>query len=214
MAGMAGRLALGVAPSRAKALCVFIHGRAPSPKAMQAVIRPLTAPDVACVLPRAEGASWYSSRAIDPLTEMARGELARSIADVAAMVVALQGAAPGVPLVLAGVSQGACLALELAFSGTVAVQALVALTGCRVGSDASDRPAGLSVGLPVWLTAGQDDPWIPLPAFAQAVVAPGQAGAQVRAEIFPARPHEISTAEIALLDGILGGLAAGAVVRA
>ena len=208
MAGMAGSLALGVAPSRAKALCVFVHGRTRSPEAMQAaVIGHLTAPDVACVLPRAAGESWYSSRAIDPLNGTARGELARSTADVARAVVALQGAAPGVPLVLAGVSQGACLALELAFSGTVAVQAVVALTRCRVGSDASDRPAGLPVGLPVWLTAGQDDPWIPLSAVAQAVVVPGQAGAQVRAAIFPARPHEISTAEIALLDGILGGLA-------
>ena len=212
---MAGSLALGVAPAGAKALCVFVHGRARSPEAIQAAeIGHLTAPDVACVLPRAAGESWYSSRAIDRLTQTARAELARSIADVARAVVALQGAAPGVPLMLAGVSQGACLALELAFSGTVPVQAVVMLTGCRVGSDASDRPAALPFGLPVWLTTWQDDPWIPLPAVAQAVVVPGQAGAQVRAEIFPARPHETSTAEIALLDGILGGLAARAVVRA
>ena len=211
---MAGSLALGAAPSPARVMCVFIHGRAQSPEAMEAaVISRLKVTDVAYVLPRADGASWYSTRAIDPLTEVARAELARSIADVAAMVVALQVAALGVPLVLAGFSQGACLALELAFSGTVAVLGVVALTGCRVGSD-GDRPAILPFGLPVWLTTGQDDPWIPLPAFAQAVVALGQAGARVRAEIYPARPHETSTAEIALLDGILGGLAARAVVRA
>ena len=212
---MAGSLALGVAPSRARVLCVFLHGRTQLPEAMEAaVISRLKVTDVAYVLPRADGASWYSTRAIDPLTGAARVELARSIADVAAAVATLQSAAPGVPLVLAGFSQGACLALELAFSGRVAVQALVALTGCRVGSDASDRPSALPAGLPVWLTTGQDDQWIPLPAFAQAVVALGQAGARVRAEIFPARPHEISAAEIALLDGILDGLAARAVVRA
>ena len=206
---MAGSLALGVAPSRARVLCVFLHGRTQAPEMMQAaVIGHLTAPHVAYLLPRAERASWYSTRAVDPLTEVARGELARSIADVAAAVVALQAAAPGVPLVLAGFSQGACLALELAFSGKVVVQGVVALTGCRVGGD-GDRPAILPLGLPVWLTTGQDDPWIPLPAFAQAVVALGQAGARVRAEIFPARPHEISAEEIAMLDGILGGLAAG-----
>ena len=213
---MAGSLALGAAPSPARVMCVFIHGRTQSTEAMEAaVISRLKVTDVAYVLPRADGASWYSTRAIDPLTGAARAELARSIVDVAAVVVvvALQVAAPGVPLVLAGFSQGACLALELAFSGTVAAQALVAMTGCRVGSD-GDRPAILPFGLPVWLTTRQDDQWIPLTAFAQAVVALGQAGARVRAEIFPARPHETSTAEIALLDGILGGLAARAVVRA
>ena len=160
---MAGSLALGVAPAGAKALWVFVHGRAQAPEMMQAaVIGHLTAPDVAYLLPWAEGASWYSTRAIDPLTEAARGELARSIADVAAAVVGLQAAAPGVPLVLAGFSQGACLALELAFSGTVAVQGVVALTGCRVGCD-GDRPSALPAGLPVWLTNGQDDPWFPCP---------------------------------------------------
>ena len=45
---MAGSLALGIAPSRARALCVFLHGRTQAPEMMQAaVIGHLTAPDVA-----------------------------------------------------------------------------------------------------------------------------------------------------------------------
>lgn len=208
MAGIADSMALGVAPDRAQALCVFVHGRTQTPEDMHAaVIRHLTTPDVAYLLPRANGASWYAARAIDPLSDTARHDLAQSMADVAAAIAAFQAAAPGIPLVLAGFSQGACLSLELAFSGLAAVRAVVAFTGCRVGSATDDRPCALPPGLPVYLSAGQDDPWIPLPAFSEAVVALGQSGAVLRADIFPARPHEVSPAEITLLDGVLHDLA-------
>lgn len=210
MAGMAGSVALGVAPDRARALCVLVHGRGQSPEDMQAgILRHLTTPDVAWLLPRAEGASWYAARAIDPLTPGSRAELERSLRDVAAALQGLQAAAPRVPLLLAGFSQGACLALELALSGQVAPAALVSLTGCRVGVAGDDRPAALRPGLPVYLSAGDADPWIPLPAFAETVLALGQARAALRADVFPGRAHGVSATEIALLDGVLADLAAG-----
>jgi phospholipase/carboxylesterase len=112
-------------------------------------------------------------------------------------------------LVLAGFSQGACLSLEHAFTGRAVPDALVAFTGCRVGQVSDDRPAALPSGLPVYLSAGSADPWIPVAAFAEAALALGLAEARLRCDVFPARLHEVSDVEIAMLDSILSDLAAG-----
>jgi phospholipase/carboxylesterase len=201
---------LGVTADRARVLCILIHGRNQSPEAMEtAVVRHLSTPDVAFALPRAGDKCWYQALAVDPLCAKTWAELGTSLGDLADLIHRLREEAPGVALVLAGFSQGACLALEHAFTGSAAPEAVVALTGCRVGVPGDDRPSRLRAGLPVYLSAGQDDPWIPLTAYAQAVVELGQGGAGLRTDVFPGRPHEISAPELAMLDSVLADLAAG-----
>lgn len=210
MPGVADILFRGVEPAKAKVLCIFVHGRNQSPEEMEAaVIRRLSARDVAFALPRAEGKTWYNARAVDPLMDTTRAELEVSLEGLAAAVSDLRGKAVGLPLVLAGFSQGACLSLEHGFRGKAPVDAIAAFTGCRVGLVSDDRPAALPPGLPVYLSAGSADPWIPVAAFAEAAAELGQAEARLRCDVFPARPHEVSAAEIAMLDGILSDLAAG-----
>jgi phospholipase/carboxylesterase len=214
MPGVADILSFGVDPAKAKALCVFVHGRNQSPEEMEAaVIRRLSAADVAFALPKAGDRTWYNARAVDPLTDATRAELATSLEGLAAAVSDLRAKAPGLPLVLAGFSQGACLSLEHAFTGQAAPDAVVAFTGCRVGVASDDRPHALPSGLPVYLSAGSADPWIPVAAFADAVAELGQAEARLRCDVFPGRPHEVSDAEMAMLDGILSDLAAGRAPR-
>lgn len=210
MPGIADIVLTGADPARAKVLCIFVHGRNQSPEEMEAaIIRRLAAPDVAFALPRADGKTWYNARAIDPLTESTRSELSASLNDLAAALAELRAKAPGKPLVLAGFSQGACLSLEHAFTGKAAPDAVVAFTGSRVGRAGDDRPSHLPPGLPVYLSAGSADPWIPVASFAEAATELGQAEAALRCDIFPNRPHEISATEIALLDGLLKDFAAG-----
>jgi phospholipase/carboxylesterase len=209
MPGMAEHIRAGVPLADARVLCVLVHGRTQSPDDMQAaIIRHLQCPDVAFALPRAQDATWYHARAVDPLTDDAQADLARSRDDLGALVTDLRARLPGVPLVLAGFSQGACLSLEYAFAGGMP-DMLVALTGCRVGVAGDDRPETLAPGLPVYLSAGDADPWIPLSAFAQTVADLGRGGAMLRADVFPGRPHNVSAPEIAMLDGVLTDLALG-----
>ncbi len=210
MPGIVDIKRLGATVDKAKVLCVFVHGRNQSPEEMEtAVIGRLSATDVHFALPRASEQCGYKALAVAPLTEDTRKEIGGSLADLAALIRALRAQAPGRALVLAGFSQGACLSLEHAFTGTDRPDAVIAFTGCRVGVATDDRPSRLNSGLPVYLTAGSDDPWIPLPAFAAAVVELGQAGAALRLDVFPARPHEVSAPEIAMLDTVLTDLAAG-----
>jgi phospholipase/carboxylesterase len=210
MAGVADILTLGVPPERAKVLCVFVHGRGQSPEEMEATVTSrLSASEVAFALPRAAGKSWYSARAIDPLTETTRAELSASLGGLASAIAGLRRDAPGKPLVLGGFSQGACLSLEHAFAGRSPPDAVVALTGARVGQGADDRPTALPVGLPVYLSAGSDDPWIPVQSVADTAAELGKQGAALRCDVFPGRAHEVSDAEVAMLDSVLADLAAG-----
>lgn len=203
-------LFFGADPGRARALCVFLHGRGQSPEEMvETVLRHLEVPGVSYVLPRAGGGAWYGARAIDPLTTETRVQLAASLAMVRGAVALVRAAAPGRPLVLAGFSQGACLAVEYLAAGSGRPEAVLAFTGCRVGLPDDQRPETALAGLPVYLSAGDADPWIPLAAFADAAQSLGRMGACLRADIFPDRAHEVSAAERAMLGGVLADLAAG-----
>lgn len=210
MPGIADITRRGVAADVAKVLCIFVHGRNQSPEDMEAaVVCHLTTPDVAYVLPRAGDKCWYNALAVDPLSDTTRAELGASLRDLSSVVQALRAEAPGRPLVLAGFSQGACLSLEHGFTGDAPADAVVAFTGCRVGVPGDTRANALPSGLPVYLSAGSADPWIPLPAFAEAATELGRAGAVLRADVYPGRAHEVSAPEIAMLDTVLRDLSAG-----
>lgn len=202
----------GADPSTAEAHCVFVHGRGQSPEIMvDEVIRHLPQ-TVAYALPRAPGGSWYAARAIDPLTDQTRSELVTALAHVGQTIAAMR-AASSRPLLLAGFSQGACLSLEYVCTGQIPPDALAALTGCRVGTTTDTRASALPRALPVYLTGGDADPWIPVSAFAETASDFGRQGAALRADLFPGRPHEVSGPEMAMLAAMLNDLAAGRTPR-
>lgn len=80
---------------------------------------------------------------------------------------------------------------------------------CVFGVPADGRSASAPAGTPVYLSGGDADPWIPLSAFADAAQSLGARGVKLRADLFPGRAHEVSDAEIGMLDAILADLAAG-----
>jgi phospholipase/carboxylesterase len=194
----------------ARAVCVLVHGRSQSPEEMQShILARLEVPGVGFVLPRAPTGVWYAAKAVNPLTVETRASLTAALDHLAADIAAARATYPGLPLLLAGFSQGACLSLEYAFAGLPAPQALVALTGCRVGVRGDVRPQALPPLLPVYLTGSDADPWIPLTAFSETALELGQARVKLRADLFPDRKHEVSDSEIAMLAKMLADLASG-----
>ncbi|HWY81944.1 MAG TPA: hypothetical protein VNY10_08435 [Roseiarcus sp.] len=143
-----GTLRLGPSGSEAKAICVFVHGRGQSPGEMQSrVVARLSAPSVTFVLPRAPRGAWWDARAVDPLTPVARAQLSDALDHLAAVVAAARAAAPRQPMLLAGFSQGACLAIEYLCAGLPPPDAVAALTGL---------PGRRSCGWTIRLRAGRD----------------------------------------------------------
>lgn len=196
----------GLAVQEARVTCVFLHGRGQSPEAMLDHVVQHVPGDIAWLLPRAPGSSWYAARAIDPLTDTTKAELAAALIGVTDVIAQARSQSPR-PVVLAGFSQGACLSLEHTFSGASPADAVLAFTGCRVGTATDQRPAALLRELPVYLSGADADPWIPVAAFADAASELALAGAALRTDIFPGRPHEVSPAERAMLASVLSSLA-------
>jgi phospholipase/carboxylesterase len=206
-----GTLHHGATLSAARAICVFAHGRTWTPeRTVDEILVRLDAPGVAFLLPRAPGASWYAARAVDPLTDRTRADLDAALDRLGAAIDAATGAAPGVPLVLAGFSQGACLSLEWIMRRDPLPAAVAAFTGCRLGTPDCARPARPLAGLPVYLSGSDGDPWIPPSAFAQAVDALTAQGAALRADSLPGRGHEVSDSELAVFAAMLDRAAARA----
>jgi phospholipase/carboxylesterase len=204
-------LLLGDALQSAAVVCVVTHGRGQSPEVMaEHIVSRLNTRGVTYILPRAASGSWYDARAIDPLTDKTRNQLTSSLEQLKQ---AATMAGPGVPVVMVGFSQGACLTLEYAFCFGPWRGAMFSLTGCRVGVPLDQRSDQGLGGLPVYLSGADKDPWIPLPAFASATLELGTWQARLRTDIFPGRGHEVSDREIEMLQSALDMLLSGKEVR-
>lgn len=203
----------GAPAATAKAVCIFTHGRGQTPEQMiGAVLARVAAPGVRFVLPRAPGGSWYDAKAVDPLQPETRAQLETALDQLSQTIAAARAACPGLPLVVAGFSQGACLSTEYLLRGGAA-DAAVLLTGCRVGAFDEGLPTKPLHGLPVYASNGDADPWVPLPAWHLGVAAlagtGAGTGARLRGDILPGRGHEVSDGECAVLSQMLGNIAAG-----
>ncbi len=114
---------------------------------------------------------------------------------------ALEAGAPAGRVVLAGFSQGACLALEYTLRRRRPA-ALACLTGCRVGFPEASFDGRLD-GLPVYMSCGDADPWIPLDPFMASARLLAAAGARLTLDIIPDRAHTVSAIEIRAFEGLL-----------
>jgi phospholipase/carboxylesterase len=200
----------GAALGAARAVCVFLHGRAQSPEQMvETVLARLDTPSLRYAMPRSPREAWYDAKAVDPICATTEGQLAESLDLIGRTVADARAECPGVPLIVAGFSQGACLTVEYLMRGGRA-EAAAMLTGCRVGAPADDLPRAVLSGLPVYATCGDADPWIPLWAFQKAVGEVAASGARLRTDILPGRPHEVSATECAELSRMLRAVADGA----
>ena len=192
----------------AQVTCVVVHGRAQTQDDMvQAIVAHLDLPQVRFVLPKSDGQGWYGARAIDPLTDICRAELAASLSALDAVMA--DATAQGHPVLLAGFSQGACLAVEYLMTRGPVPQAAALLTGCRVGVRADTLPSVDLGGLPIYATGGDADPWIPADACLEMLGDLTCAGARIRMDMFPGRPHSVAKAEVAVMRGMLDDLTHG-----
>jgi phospholipase/carboxylesterase len=196
--------------SVAEAVCIVVHGRGQSQSdMMDGLVSRLTLPKVAFVLPKSSGDAWYDARAIDPLSVETRQQLAAGYDILDALIAQIRAAESDIPILLAGFSQGACLAVEYLLDRGPVVNAAAILTGCRVGQATDDRPMSRLEHMPVYATNGDADPWIPVASFHAMLAELTKAGARVRSDLFPGRPHEIDRTEIAILSAMLANLTAG-----
>ncbi len=176
---------------------VLLHGRAAGAADILGLARELHHPDLAYLAPEAAGRTWYPYSFLSPL---AHNEpwLSSALAFVRRVVEHVEE--EGIPrsrVILAGFSQGACLAAEFLARQPTRYSALIAFTGGLIGPPGRPRhAAGDLAGTPVYLAAGDPDPHVPWERMEETAAVLSRLGAAVRLRRFPGLPHTISREEV------------------
>jgi len=100
-------------------------------------------------------------------------------------------------VVIAGFSQGACLATEYVASHPARYAGLIAFTGGLIGPLGSDvSKKGDLAGTPVFLGSGDPDLHVPWVRVEESAAVLRGMGASVELRRYPGKPHSISQDEI------------------
>jgi predicted esterase len=184
----------------AKLAGVLLHGRDRTKKEMTDLAAELDLDGVRWLAPAAEAGKWYPHRFFD---ERAENEpfLTRAVerCDKVMEEARENGRLKPDQIIVAGFSQGACLALEYAIRRPDHIGAVIVFTGALIGPPDTDwatlAPRGLN-GLRVLITGSDADEWITERTTRETAHALVDLGADVRLRIYQGRKHVILPEEI------------------
>ncbi|MGZ9808892.1 alpha/beta hydrolase [Pseudoroseicyclus sp. H15] len=190
----------------AEAVVVLVHGRDGTPDEMAGMLDDSMLGHLRVLAPYTEEKSWYPGRYDAPFAEN-KPYLARALDQLsAAMDVAGEnGFGPG-RVLLAGFSQGACLVTEYLLDGRARPGAAGICTGTALALKERSLAQQNLEALPIVLSGGSGDAWLPLTDFMATESVLSSMGADVHMELFPDADHAVRPAEIALLGELAGRL--------
>lgn len=190
----------------ASAVLLLLHGRGGSGEDMLSLGRELSLGDapVAFIAPQAVGGTWYPQRFFAPLAQnepyltSALGVVAELIEEMLARGISRER------IVLAGFSQGACLALEFAARHPRRYGGVAGLSGALIGPPELKRDiVGSLDRTPVFLGCSDVDPHIPLTSVKQSTAFFRRIHADVEERIYSSMPHTVNTEEIAEVSNLV-----------
>ncbi|HXN35766.1 MAG TPA: dienelactone hydrolase family protein [Opitutaceae bacterium] len=197
----------GGAPlAKARAALVLMHGRGASAEDIFSLGEAATAdaPDVALIAPQAAGNSWYPQRFLaptarnEPYLSSALGVIANLLAEASENRIRYDR------VILAGFSQGACLALEFASRHPRRYGAVVGLSGALIGPPRGPRRlSGSMDATPVYLGCDEEDAHIPLASVEESAEVFAALGAQVTKSIFKGMGHTVNDEELGALRNLV-----------
>jgi predicted esterase len=198
----------------ATAAVILIHGRGATAANILRLSRNLTegleiANSIAFLAPQAAGNTWYPERFIAPL-ERNEPWLSSALGMIDRTVDAI--AAAGVPtrsIMIAGFSQGACLALEYVARGSRPLGAVAGLSGALIGPpDEPHLPLADVTDIPVFLGVGEYDDHVSPGLVEQTAGLFREAGARVDYRLYEAMGHSMTEDEIDAMRDIIRALPA------
>jgi predicted esterase len=196
----------GRPPEEAAGAVVLVHGRGSTAASILGLARELGRPDLAWLAPQAAGRTWYPHTFLAPLADNEPG-LSSGLAVLAGLVDDL--AAAGIPaerVVVAGFSQGACLAVEFAARHPRRYGGVAGLTGGLIGPPGTPRDdPGSLAGTPVFLGAGDPDPHVPWARVEETAAVLARMGARVTLRRYPGLGHAIHREELDAVGALLPG---------
>lgn len=194
-------LSAGKPLAQAAGAVILLHGRGGSADDILSLAAPMNAPNLAFLAPEAAGNTWYPNSFLAP-RETNEPWLSSALDRIATLI-----AETGLPperIVLAGFSQGACLASTFVASQPARYAGMIALTGGIVGPPGTQlRYSGDLGGMPALLLSGVPDPHIPWERVEETAGVLTGMGAKVTLRQYPGRPHTVSMDEIGLAHDLL-----------
>jgi predicted esterase len=179
-----------------KAAIVLLHGRGASAEDILGLREEFGFPGVEYLAPQAAGHAWYPYSFLAPI-ERNEPWLTESLAQVGETVDgAVRRGIAREKIVIAGFSQGACLASEFVARNAARYGGLIAFTGGLIGPPGTDfRYPGSLAGTPVFLGSGDPDPHVPWQRVAESARVLADLGADVDLKRYPGMPHTIAREE-------------------
>jgi predicted esterase len=194
------------APLTAAGLAVvLLHGRGGSAEDILELGSAIELPNIAYLAPQAAGHTWYPLSFLAP-RKANEPYLSSALARVKSIVRSLKQAGFGRErIVIAGFSQGACLATEFVASHPAHYGGLIAFTGGLIGPPGSlqSSPSGELAGTPALLCSGDPDPHVPWARVEESAAILSGMGAAVTTKRFPGRPHTVTQEELELARKLL-----------
>jgi predicted esterase len=192
-------LHFGAPLAEANGAVVLLHGRGGSAEDMLSLARALYREGLAYLAPQAASHTWYPNSFLAP-RESNEPYLTSALAKVGSVVAEIEAA--GITrdrIVIAGFSQGACLATEFVASNPALYAGMIAFTGGLIGPpDADLHHQGSLAGTPALFLSGDPDPHVPWQRVQASATELERMGAVVTARRYPGRPHTISAEEVDL----------------
>ncbi len=183
--------------AEAKAAMFLIHGRGATAQSILELATVLPHPEMAYVAPQAQGNTWYPQSFMAPMpqNEPWLSSALQTVADTVAKVE--EAGIPADKLIIAGFSQGACLASEFVARNARRYGGLLLFSGGLIGPPGTPREYDGSLdGTPVFIGCSDVDFHIPVERVEETAVTLTNLGATVNKKIYPNMGHTIIQDEI------------------
>lgn len=200
-------LAAGNATHPAKAL-IFMHGRGATADDIMSITKRLDLPeDVLVLAPQAAGNSWYPERFIAPQNAN-QPDLNSALERIAALIAFLEQELqiPASKIVLAGFSQGACLAAEYVKRHPMRYLAVAMFSGGLIGDqlEVQQSIAGSFDGTPMYVGCDEEDFHIPAERVGTTATYFAEHNAEVTLRLYSSIGHTIHAEGFEFLKEVLG----------
>jgi phospholipase/carboxylesterase len=186
----------GHKPSGAAGAVILLHGRGASAEDILGLAQEFNYPNLAYFAPQAAGNSWYPYSFLAPIEDnepwltSALNKVTRIIDDIAGAGI------PRTKIILAGFSQGACLASEFVARNPARYGGLIAFTGGLIGPPGTEfHYNGSLSGTPAFVGSGDPDPHVPWQRVEETASILSALGAEVVLKRYPGMPHTINREE-------------------
>lgn len=196
---------LGTPPEQARAAMILMHGRGADARDILTLAKEFERRDFAYAAPNAANGSWYPQSFLAPIEQNEPGLTSGLvvISDVLGHL-AGQGISPE-NVIVAGFSQGACLALEFAARHPRRYGGVVGLSGGLIGPAIAEPGGdGSMEDTEVFLGCSDTDPHIPRERVEETARWFEASGGVVTTRIYPAMGHEVNLDEIEAVRELMG----------